>query len=247
MANKTRGDILTQVYQYLPQLNQTSKTTFVNSLLDLAVEEISNRHNFRALKATAPDTAAMTAGQYYIDLTGFATMGGTAGYLKDILEMRLMESGQGAYSVIRYLDDKEFHNKAGYVDYASASKGAPSFYTRLGDRLIFNCPADKAYIVRAWYQKYHPPFSTDTMAHQFEAKSNMMAFHAIVYMTLLEAKSSLNSFEFPQELQSVGQMADMWIQKLIMRDMDIANEDFDLGMADSGEDAGVADPYGWVS
>jgi hypothetical protein len=246
MANKTRGDILSQVYQYLPQMNQTSKVTMLNNLVDLAVEEISNRHNFRSLKATAPDTATMTAGQYYVDLTGFATMGGTAGYLKDILEMRLTESGKGTYSVIKYLDDKEFHDRAGYIDYASATQGAPSYYTRVGDRLLFNCPADKAYIVRAWYQKYHPPFSTDTMVHQFEAKSNMMAFHAIVYMTLLEAKNSLNSFEFPQELQAVGQMAEMWVQKLIGRDMDIANEEFEMGTLDSGEGGGVVDPYGWV-
>jgi hypothetical protein len=65
-------------------------------------------------------------------------------------------------------------------------------------------------------------------------------------MTLLEAKNSLNSFEFPQELQAVGQMAEMWVQKLIGRDMDIANEEFEMGTLDSGDDGGVVDPYGWV-
>lgn len=246
MANKTRADILAQIYQYLPQVNQTSKATLLNNLIDVAAEEISNRHNFRALRASSPDTAAMTAGQYYVDMTAFATMGGTAGYLKDILEMRLMKTGDSTYGVIKYLDDKEFHDRFGYVDYASASRGAPSYYTRLGDRLIFNCPADQAYIARAWYQKYHAPFSTDTMSHQFESKSNMAAFHALVYMTLLEAKSSMNAVEFPEELQSVGQMAEAWVQKLIMRDMDVGNEDFEMGiMEDSGGDSTV-NPYSWV-
>ena len=71
MTNKTRSDILAQVYEYIPQANVTSHNTLTDNLCDLAVEEISLRHNFRVLSASTHKEHAVSAGEYYVDESDF--------------------------------------------------------------------------------------------------------------------------------------------------------------------------------
>ncbi len=248
MANKTKSEILSQVYEYVPQVNQTSKTTLIGNLLDYVAEDISKRHDFRCLRATTPDTCAMTASQYSVALTAFTTMGSASTPFKDILHLVWMKTGTNDYGIIKFIEDKEFHTKVGYYDYSGATLGKPSRYTRLGDTFLFNCPADESITLRAFYQKFHGPFGGTGSSHEFSAKDNMLAFMALVYGVLKEAKESLTGLEFPQEMQTVEQKYEMFVQKLIASDKDIANEDMDLlgwgEKADSVEP--YYNPYGWV-
>jgi hypothetical protein len=246
---KTRDDIKNQIYAYLPKINQTGKATLINNVIDLAVEEISRQHDFRALRAHNPDTATLTASAYYLDLDSatFSTMCSSSIYLKDILHMRWLKSGTDDYGKITFLDDAEFHDRYGYYDYASRSTGYPFHYTRLADRLIFNCPAYEALTIRCFYQKLHPPFSGDSTEHSFGTKINMAAFMAIVYRSLLELKSSLSSLEFPQELSGASDMYQKYLGDMIAADKDVANEEFELGTMETNTSRWETNPYDWVT
>lgn len=250
MSNKTRLECQAQIYEYLPSLNQSAKATLINNCLDLALEEISHQHDFRCLRAASPDEATLAAGAYslVINSTNFTTMMGATGYFKDILAMFMRITGKTDYKPITFLDDKEFHHRYGYVDYASRTRGYPQHYTRLGTTLIFNCPASESLLIRCWYQKYHPPFSADGTSHSFDSKDNMIAFYAIVYSAMVELKNSLNTLEFPQDLQNVTAMAQLYTQRLIERDKVIVNEEFEIGWADrSCMSSADTDPYYWNS
>lgn len=246
MANKTRTEIRNQIYQYLPQVNQTGKLTLVNNAIDLAVEDMSNRHDFRCLRAVTPDTATLAVGAYYLDLSSFTVMGAAATYLKDILQMRWMKGTSEDYGHIKFVDDALFHDRWGYVDYSGRTRGEPVEYTRLGDRLIFNCPANEALTIRCWYQKLHPPFAADATSHSFDTRANSTAFMAIVYGALTELKSSLSGVEFPQELQTPAAMYEQWLQKLIAKDRDVPNEAFEIGLGERGSRFNTSDPYDWT-
>ena len=248
MANKTRDDIKNQIYAYLPKINQAGKATLINNVIDLAVEEISRKHNFRALRPHLPDEATLAAGSYYLDLnsTNFTTMCAGSVYLKDILSMFWRKSTGSEYGAIRFLDDADFHDRYGYFDYTNRSRGYPVHYTRLADRIIFNCPAYEALTIRCFYQKLHPPFAGDSTEHSFGSNMNMAAFMAIVYRSLLELKSSLSSLEFPQELSGAVEMAQKYMNDMIAIDKDIANEDFELGTLETNYTRFATDPYDWV-
>lgn len=247
MANKTRAEIASQIYSYLPQVNTTAKTTLVNNCIDLAVEDMSNRHDWRCLRATTPDTATLAAGAYYLDLSSFTVMGAAATYFKDILMMRWLKGTSSDYGEIKFRDDADFHQRWGYYDYTDRDRGEPCEYTRLGDRLIFNCPANESLTIRCFYQMMHPPFATDATPHSFSSKVNMLAFQTIVYGALTELKSSLTGVEFPQEIQTPASLYEGYLQKLIASDRDIANESIDLGWGErSGRFFDLSDPYGWA-
>lgn len=249
MANKSRAEIKAQIYEYLPKINQSGKTTLINNVIDLAVEEISRKHNFRALRPYTPDETVLAAGSYYLDLISFvfSEMCASTVYLKDIIAMRWRKSTGDDYGEIRFLDDAEFHARYGYYDYTGRSRGYPVHYTRVANRLYFNCPAYESLIIRCFYQKLHPPFSGDTKRHEFGNNMNMAAFMAIVYRSLFELKSSLTSLEFPQELSGASELAQKYIADMIEIDKDIANEDFELGTSETSRSRFDSDPYGWVS
>jgi hypothetical protein len=249
MANKTRTDIKNQIYQYLPQINQTAKATLINNCIDLAVEDISNRHNFRSLRASTPDTATLAAAAYSLNLTDFTTMGGSTGYFKEVLAMFRLQTGKEDHAPVRFVDDIDFHQTYGYVDYTSAQTGAPSYYTYIATKFLFNCPADTSYTIRVWYQTYHPPFAADATSHSFDTRDNMVAFQAIVHRSLIELKNSLSSGEFPMDLQAIGQLSEGYISQLIQRDVErtLQNETFELGVLErSSRRATDENPYSWV-
>lgn len=247
MANKNRANIASQIYEYLPRLNTSSKTTLVNNAIDAAVETISHRHDFRCLRSATPDTATMTAGQYSAPMTSFGTVGSDAACFKGFLKLFQMKANAEDHNEIEFLDDASFHDRFGYVDYASRSPGKPRFYTRLANTLLFDCPVDEAITLRGWWQKYHGPFAADTSTHQFQPKDNMLAFNTILYFSLMELKSSLTGVEIPQELVTAEQRAEMLLQELIARDKDIPNESFSFGWGErSSCSRGNTDPYSWV-
>jgi len=248
MANKSRLEIKNQIYEYLPQINQTANATLVNNVIDLALEEISNMHDFRCLRAASPDEATLAAGAYSLVLnsTNFTTMMGTTGYFKDIISMFMRKTGKDDYKPIYFLDDKEFHHRYGYVDYASRTRGYPDHYTRLENTLLFNCPAQESLLIRVYYQKYHPALASDSTTHSFDTKDNMVAFQAIVYSALVELKNSLNTVEFPHEMENVASMAKYYVGKLIARDFTRVNEQFEIGWAEKSDMGSTdSDPYYW--
>lgn len=248
MANKTRDDIKNQIYEFLPQINQAGKTTLIDNCIDLAVEEISRLHDFRSLRATTPDEATLTTGSYYLtlDSSTFTTMMASTTYMKDILKVFWRKSTGDLYGEIKFIDDDEFHKKYGYYDYTSRSTGYPIHYTILNNRMIFNCPAYESLIIRCFYQKLHPPFEADDTEHSFHEKMNYAAFFAIVYRALAELKASLNSIEFPQDLQTVAQIYPKYIQDMIDIDKTNVNEEFALGWAERTEGGYATDPYDWA-
>jgi hypothetical protein len=75
----------------------------------------------------------------------------------------------------------------------------------------------------------------------------MLAFMALTYGVLKEAKSSLNNIEYPQELGQVEKQYEMFVQRLIARDKDITNEEiiFSPGERSSGGQRAY-NPYGAI-
>jgi hypothetical protein len=231
----------------LPELQATSYSTTINNCIDLALEEISQRHNFRCLRSNSYDTAALPSTSYYIDSTSFSTAFGADGYLKDILAMFRLLPGKPDYSQIHFLDDITFHKRFGYIDYANREKGYPTHYTRLGDRFIFNCCPSENSIIRIWYQKYHAPLATDTSTMCWYNKDAMIGFNAVLYATMSELKRAMQNLEFPQELADVTQRYEYWVSRLIERDIECSNESFEIGWAERPrEDRSSTDPYEWV-
>ena len=249
MSNKSRSDIKAQIFQYLPKVNQSAKATLINNCIDLAVEEITNQHDFRAFREKTPDTCTLSAGSYYLDLnsSNFTNMCGSTTPFKSIRLMRWLKvSGGDDYGVIRFLDDLTFHEKYGYVDYASRDRGYPKHYTIIEDRILFNCPAYEALTIRCYYQKTHGAFAGDDTAHGFATRSNMTAFMFIVYRALMELKVSMNSAEFPQELSGVSDAVKKYGAELIAQDVDMPDEEFEIGWAERSDGSVAENPYGWI-
>jgi len=71
MSNKTRSQIKAQIYEYLPNINNSAHTTLLENLIDLAAEEISYRHNFRYLALTTPAEHDIVEGEYYVEESDF--------------------------------------------------------------------------------------------------------------------------------------------------------------------------------
>lgn len=249
MANKTRSDIRTAVLAYLPQMNMSSKTTMVNDLIDLVVERMTaGPYDFRCFRVYTPDTATLTAGSYYLDLSSFTTMGAASANFKDITEMRWLKTGTNYYGKIEFVQDEKWHNKYGYVDYASATRGKPSEYTRLADRILFNCPTDESITIRCWWKKFHGPFAGDSTAHSFSTKDNMLAYQTIIMGVLAEAKMSLTGLELLQNFKDADARHAALLSELIARDRDVANESTDvLKWAERSDLVDESDPYDWVS
>lgn len=255
MAAKTRAEIISRILQYLPQVAPASKLTLIQDSINLALEDLTSRPgiDFRFLRVKDPDTASLTAGEYYVDLTDFPVMGGTSSYFRDISKMFLLKSGSDTYDRVTFLDDAEFHDKYGYVDYASRSRGIPSHYTRLEDRFIFSCPLSEARTARVWWTKYHAPLTVDSGTGGvllFPERDQMTAMYAVIYLALAELKNSLNTVEFPQELAGCEKRAETYIAKLIARDKDAQNEDVSdpIGWSERAPSSGgTRDPYAWVT
>lgn len=276
MANFTRAELRNQIYQYLPHANQSTKLTMVNNCIDLALEEISQDHDFICLRGTSLATATITGGQYYFHETAlgprvFATDAIVQGvdWIKDIISLWLFDVGGNSTKFLRYLDTREFDNTYDAEDIASRGSAAANTYTRLGQLYLLDCPADKGYKVLARYQMYHPRFglwstcsSTATTATSssttildpstatiwFDAKDQMYAMNAIVYIALRELKMSMTSVEFPQEMQAIDALADKWKKVLIARDSARMDEQVELGWAERTASSAnnTESPYSWV-
>jgi len=264
MANKTRAQIVTRVQDYLPQMKTASKTVLVNDLVDYVVEKMSKRHDFRCLRATTYDSAILTQGNYQLPLSSFTTLGASGSGFKDILQMFWLHTYTSPdYYPISFIDDDMWHGKYGYVDYSQATRDWPSEYTILNDTICFNAQTTEDLVIRVWWQKYHLDFTTlavnlnildsqgnpdpDSVPHQFDAKSNMLAFMTIVYGVLEECKSELTGDEGPQELADPHTRFETYLARLIADDKDKANESFAIGPAERmGSRGSTRDPYSWA-
>jgi len=240
MANKTRTNIKDQVKKYFPTAGNTAHDTLLDNLIDLAVETISERHNFRCLAATAPASHDVTEGEYYIDEADF-----TFTNFKEITRMQWVKAATGEHGRIKYKHPGAFDRDYPYLDYAGRTGGKPQFYTQKGTRYFFNCPLDETVSVRAWYQMKHGNFASDDAVHLFD--SDNLAFQAIVSITLSELHDALPGFELSPKAQFAIQKSGVWVSQLIESDRGRTDEEIVLGAyEDRNPSGGDNDPYSWV-
>lgn len=241
MANRTRSDIINQVYSYLPNLNVSSYDTTLDNLINLAAEEISRRHNFTYLRATAPATHDLVADEYYVDESDFSFTN-----FKEIIFLQWIKSGTGENGRIKYLPQQDFVNRYPYVEYSGNTDGKPKHYTRVGTRYFFNCQLDETVTLRAWYQQLHGNFAGDSTSHSFDPDN--LGFQAIVACVLSEAQEAIPGLQLSQKAIETAQRKEYWINQLIEYDLNRANEPIEIEPLHRRTDssAGVTDPYSWV-
>lgn len=241
MANKTRTDIINQVYEYVPTMNVSSHDNLLDNLIALAAEEISMRHNFRYLVATAPATHDAVADEYYVDHSDF-----TFTNFKEIKRFEWIKSATGEYSKLIWMPTDEFLDRFPYPDYSSRTSGKPTRYTRIGTRYMVNCPVDEVVTWRIWYQKYHGAFADDDTSHSFDP--NMLGFQAIVASVLAEIHNALPGLELSPKVKTQIGLQEYWINKLIAAD--ISHIDEPVEMQENKDAVGIApieSPYGWAT
>lgn len=240
MANKTRSDILAQLYQYIPNTNVSSHDAAVDNLVDLAVEYISALHNFTYLRATTPATHDVVADEYSVAEADFSFTN-----LKEVLFLEWIKAATGENSRIMSLPELEFHDRYRYVSYSGNTDGKPKHYTRVGKTFLFNCQVDETITVRAWYQKYHGAFASDGTSHSFEP--DMMGFNAIVDVALQEAHRMIPGLQLNPKARSAASYAKYWTDELIKADLKRSDEEIKLfpKYKRSGG-GGLTDPYHWL-
>ena len=240
MANKTRKDILAQIYEYIPQINVSSHETLVDNLCDLAAEEISMRHNFRALAGETPAEHTIEADDYYIDETDFSFTN-----FKELRSLIWLNSTTGEHALLTWKPQEKFQRDHSYLDYSGVTSGKPRFYTRIGTRYFFNCPFDEEVTGRAWYQKVHGDFADDDAVHLFSPDN--MGFQAIIACVLAEIQEALPGMDVSKKAIASLQKKEYWIGKLIDMDIIKANETIEMGEnTDSEGSRNDTNPYGWV-
>ena len=240
MANKTRSNIISQLKEYIPNLDASSHDTAVDNLIDLAAEYISGLYNFSYLRATSPATHDVTANEYTVAESDFSFTN-----LKEVLFLEWVKSGTGENARIHYLPEPEFHDRYRYVSYSGNTDGKPRHYTRAGSTFLFNCQLDETVTVRAWYQQYHGAFALDTTSHSFQP--DMLGFNAIVAVVLSEAHRIIPGLQLNPKAQSAASYAQYWINELIKADSVRADEEIKLFPKYKRDSSGgQTDPYHWV-
>ena len=241
MANKTRSQIISQVYQYVPNMNVSSHDTTLDNLIDLAAEEISRRHNFTYLRATAPATHDVTANEYYIDESDFSFTN-----FKEILFLQWIKSSTGENARINYLPQQDFLARYPYVEYSGSTDGKPKYYTRIGTRYFFSCKLDETVTMRACYQQLHGNFADDATSHSFDPDN--LGFQAIVACVLSEIHEALPGLQLSDKVVEAIQRKEYWINQLIEYDLRRANEPIEVEPLHRQDTAwpDVIDPYNWI-
>jgi len=242
MANKTRADIMNQVYEYVPQMNVTSHDTTLDNLIDLAAEEISSRYNFSYFQNPTVATVALAAGIYSKTESNFTTFTN----LKEILQLEWINSTTKEYGEIKWMPFRQFLKRYPYHDDTARTRGKPDKYTKVGSTILLNRPVDEAITLRAWYQQYHGAFAADTTSHGFIP--DMLGFQAIVACVLNEAHDLIPGIEMSQKAMQEMAKKEAYMAALIDADKSKVDEPFE--MAENVDSPGIApeeSPYGWVS
>ena len=240
MANKTRADILAQVYEYVPNANVTSHNDLTDNLADLAVEVISAEHDFTYLRSTTPATHDVLQTEYTVAESDFSFTN-----LKEITHLQWVKAATGEHNNITHLPEQEFHARYGYVSYSGNSEGKPMHYTRAGNTLLFNCALDETVTVRAWYQQYHGNFTDDNTSHSFQPDN--LGFQVIVAVILQELHTSIPGLELSPKAQAALMKASVYVGKLVMADLDKASEPIVLRAAHTKHEDTVYNPYNWTT
>ena len=241
MSNRTRSEIISQVYEYIPNLNVSSYDTTLDNLIDLAAEEISRRHNFSYLRESTPATHALAAGDYYVDESDFSFTN-----FKEIIFLQWIKSSTGENARIKFMPQQAFLDRYPYVEYSGNSDGKPGYYTRIGTRYFLNCQLDEAVTLRAWYQKLHGNFTDDATPHSFDPDN--LGFQAIVSAVLSEAQEAIPGLQLSQKAIEAVQRKEYWINQLIEYDLNRANEPIEIEpLHRQTEGVGsMINPYNWV-
>jgi len=242
MANKTRGDIINQVYQYIPQMNVDSHGTALDTLIDIAAEEISSRYNFSYFQNVTPASTSISAGSYTETESNFASFTN----MKEILQLEWIKSDTGEHGTLKWMPFRAFLKRYPYHDYSNRTRGKPDKYTKAGSTIILNRPADEGISLRAWYQQLHGAFAADTTTHSFEP--NMLGFQAIVSCVLNEAHDLIPGIEMSKKAMQEMAKKEAYIAALIDADKSKVDEPFE--MSENADSPGIApeeSPYGWVS
>ena len=241
MSNKTRADVIAQLKSYVPNLNASDHDTTVDNLIDLAAEIVSSRHNFTYLRETTPATHDIAAAEYSVAESEFSFTN-----FKEALFFEWINSTTGENARIRYLSERQFHDRYRYISFSGVTSGKPKYYTRVGKTFLLNCPLDEDVTARVWYQKYHGAFTDDDTSHGFEP--NMLGFQAIVCVALQEVQRFVPGLQLSQKAQAAAMNAEVWIERLIQADLIKSDEDIEIEpLHTRGSSGGQTDPYSWVS
>lgn len=240
MANKTRENIISEVYEYIPQMEVTGRDDLLDNIIDLAAEMISQRHNFSYLRATSPATHDVTADEYYIAEADFSFTN-----FKEILFFQWIKAATGENARIIFLPFPDFIERYPYVECSGNTDGKPKHYTKAGTRYLFNCQLDETVTMRAWYQQLHGNFANDAAFHAFTPDN--LGFQAIVSIVLSELHDALPALEVSPKAAMAMQKSEIWIDRLIRADLIKSDQpiEFEWGEKRTGE-AGITNPYEWV-
>lgn len=237
---KTRQQIKEQIYKYIPTVNVSVHETMLNNMVDLAVEEISLRHNFSYLRATTPVSYSASAGIYFVDESSFSFTN-----LKELLYLQWIKPATGENAPITWLPERDFQKRFPYVEYTDNETGKPRYYTRYGNRLHLSNMLDEAVTIRAFYQQLHGNFTDDTTEHSFQPDN--LGFQAIVASVVGEIREALPGLAWSQIAIQCLQKKEFWIQALLAHDLDSADELIELEPADKRmEESSITDSYHWV-
>ena len=240
MANRTRAQIIAQIYEYVPNMNVTGHNTALDNLIDLAAEEISRRHNFTYLRANAPATADLSADAYYFDESDFSFAN-----FKEIIFLQWVKAGTGENGRIGFLPQQDFLSRYPYVEYSGNSDGKPTYYTKIGTRYFLNCQLDEAVTIRAWYQQLHGNFSDDGDSHLFDPDN--LGFQAIISCVLSEIHEAIPGLQLTAKTAEAIQRKEYWINQLIEYDIGRSNEPIEVEALHKRQvSSSVTDPYSWT-
>jgi len=240
MANKTRTDIIAQLKEYVPALEASDHDAAVDNLIDISAELVSARNNFSYLNVSEPATHDITADEYTVAEGDFSMTS-----FKEIRMFEWIKAATGENSRIKYLPIREFHDRFRYISYSGNTPGKPTFYTRQGNSLLFNCQVDETITARIWYSKYHGNFANDSASHLFQPDN--IGFQAIICTALTELRRLIPGVEVPQQALAAAQFAEYWIERLIEEDIGKSDEGVKIAPADKKENySSTSDPYDWV-
>ena len=164
---------------------------------------------------------------------------------KEIRYIMWLKSSTGEHGQIKWKPPESFFHDHPYVDYTGNTESKPSYYTQVGSRLYFNCPANETITIRIWYQGKHGNFDSDSDSLRFEPDN--IGFQAIVATTLAELHEALPAMEISPKAALAMQKKEYWINKLIEIDIMRSNEEIQMQEnVDRDTSEGQTQPYSWV-
>lgn len=237
---KSQSNVESQIGYYVPQITATVHATLLDNVINLALEEISERHDFRKLRY-GPEDYSASANEYNWSISDLVDASYTE--IKHTITLMWLKSSTGEVGKINYLTPDVFLGRYPYVDYASRDTGKPVFYTEINSKYYVNVPLDEAVTLRHYYQRYHPQISgSETIL--FDPPN--IAMMAVVAAAISEINDALPGLDLSPKAQAAMMRKEFWINRLIEYDLKRADP-IELGSLERGDwRTFETDPYAWV-